>query len=71
MAHAAGQTGFGRSDLPFEVDGFSDAYESIFGLVSHGGRRARGDVRIRWYDDVKDGGCGGQYEKWTSRAVKR
>ena len=71
LGHAAGATGFGLSDLRFEVDGFSDAYKTIFGLVSHAGRRVRGDLRIRWYDDAKDGGCGGSEETWTSRAVKR
>ena len=71
MGPAPGATGFGVSELRFEVDGFSDAYKTIFGLVSHGGRRVSGDLRIRWYDDVKDGGCGGSEETWTSRAVKR
>jgi hypothetical protein len=71
MGHASGATGFGLSELRFEVEGFSDAYKTIFGLVSHGGRRAHGDLRVRWYDDVKDGGCGGSEERWTSRAVKR
>jgi hypothetical protein len=58
---------FGWRDVPMKVEGAEQGYKTLGGNLSKDGKRASGDLRLRFWSGP-EGGCGGQYEDWSSRA---
>jgi hypothetical protein len=60
-------TGFIPGELPIKVEGFEEGYKAMSGFSRGGGKRAVGNLRIRWFNAV--GGCVGGRVEWSSTAT--